>query len=266
MQTAAPFLRWAGSKRQLVGRLASYWNGDFDRYVEPFAGSACLFFHVAPPKALLGDVNSELIATYREIKYRAKEVSTQLCGFRKNKKTYYAVRKQDPSTLTDTMQAVRFIYLNRCCFNGLFRTNLLGEFNVPYGGGASGAIPSPEILKACSKKLRRASLLAADFEATLDKVKPGDFVYMDPPFSVNAKRVFKEYSASIFNLPDVFRLRQRMERLADERIHFLVSYLESEEAKILSKGFRVTRVSVRRNISGFIRTRSLSREMLISYP
>ncbi len=266
MRTAAPFLRWAGSKRQQVSRLASYWTEDFERYVEPFAGSACLFFHVGPSKALLGDLNSELIATYREIKYRPREVATQLRSFRKNKKTYYAIRKQNPSTLTSTMRAVRFIYLNRCCFNGLFRTNLRGEFNVPYGGRGSGAIPSAEALVACSRQLRRASLIAADFEATLDKVKSGDFVYMDPPFSVGARRVFKEYAASTFNLPDVFRLRQRMERLADEKVRFLVSYLSSDEADILSKGFHVSRVNVRRNISGFIKTRTLSEEMLISYP
>jgi DNA adenine methylase len=250
----------------LVKTLATYWKDDFNRYVEPFVGSACLFFFLRPPTALLSDINGELISTYRQVKYRPADVATHLKTFKKNRETYYSIRSMDARALETARRAARFIYLNRCCFNGLYRTNLRGEFNVPYGGRGSGAIPSQEVLQLCSRALKAASLVHGDFETILDQVKYGDFVYMDPPFSVNARRVFKEYSATLFGLDDVQRLRKRLERLADENVHFLVSYLDSSEARILARGFRVQRVNVRRNISGFVKTRSMSQEMLISYP
>src|SRR5258708_7755717 len=150
MLRPVPFLRWAGSKRQLVKTLSSYWDDTFGRYVEPFAGSACLFFHVQPSRAILGDQNEELIATYKEIKCRPEYVAKRLRLLKKSKTTYYRIRKQSVRGLSSIEQAARFIYLNRCCFNGLYRTNLKGEFNVPYGGDGSGSIPSAETLKVCS--------------------------------------------------------------------------------------------------------------------
>src|SRR5216683_17251 len=184
METAQPLLRWAGSKRQIVPTLAQYWNDDFKRYVEPFAGSACLFFHLAPRTALLGDINSELLSTYRHVRIRHQEVSKLLRKMRKSEREYYRVRSLQPDLLSSAKRAARFIYLNRYCFNGLYRTNANGGFNVPYGGRGSGSLPSPEALQRASRLLKRATLINGDFEKVLDRVKPGDFVYMDPPFSV----------------------------------------------------------------------------------
>src|SRR5947207_1539399 len=123
MGNAQPFLRWAGSKRQLLPSLSVYWNSQYTRYVEPFAGSACLFFHLKPKQALIGDVNDDLIATYREVKYRASEVTSSLKDLKKGPQAYYDLREIDPFLLTPSERAARFIYLNRFCFNGLYRTN-----------------------------------------------------------------------------------------------------------------------------------------------
>lgn len=264
MEAAQPFLRWAGSKRQIVPVLAKYWDGRFCRYVEPFAGSACLFFHLAPPKALLGDINKELLDTYSQIRSRHKEVCRILLKMRKGKRHYYKIRALQPGRLSPEERAARFIYLNRYCFNGLYRTNQEGLFNVPYGGDASGSLPSAESLRQASLLLRRAALVTGDFENVLDKVKIGDFVYMDPPFSVSDRRVFKEYSAKGFSRKDVIRLRRRLELLNDMGIPFVLSYVESTEGEYLSEGFRVSVLSVRRNISGFLESRIKCQELLIT--
>ena len=234
--------------------------------MEPFAGSACLFFHIAPPKALLGDLNADLIGTYREVKKNPQGIREILMGLWKGPRVYKRIRDDvDPKQLSQTERAARFIYLNRCCFNGIFRTNSDGKFNVPYGGNKSGRMPKKKHLIGCSELLENATLVAGDFEKVLAKVKPGDFVYMDPPFSVNARRVFREYDKSIFTFEDVERLRSWMLDLKKRKIPFLVSYAESEEADFLKKGFHTEIVSVRRNIAGFSKDRARSNELLISY-
>jgi DNA adenine methylase len=150
------FLRWAGSKRQLLPILTEMIGQDYERYVEPFAGSACVFFELVPDKALLGDVNAELIHTYIEVKYRVEDVIKQLAQWRKSKKRYFELRALEPESLSPAIRAARFIYLNRCCFNGLYRTNRQGRFNVPYGGKRSGRLPSAETLCAASRALKKA--------------------------------------------------------------------------------------------------------------
>jgi DNA adenine methylase len=257
-----PLLRWAGSKRQLVPTLSKYFDPDrHARYVEPFAGSACLFFSLQPKKAILGDINEELIRAYRDVKYRSKEVSNRLQRFRKNKQEFLRRRKRNSRDSSGSQRAARFIYLNRCCFNGLYRTNSDGEFNVPYGGKGSGSIPKD--LQQHSRALRSAVLISGDFEKVLSRVRPGDFVYLDPPFSVNSRRVFREYDASQFDFGSVWRLRIWLEDLAANKVKFLVSYAVCEEARFLSAGFNTRVVRVRRNIAGFAKNRRSAHELLI---
>jgi DNA adenine methylase len=258
-----PFLRWAGSKRQLLPILTGIIGDDFERYVEPFAGSACVFFRLLPKRALLADLNEELMHMYTQVKHRVDRVIEQLGNWRKSRKCYLELRSLDPESLPPDIRAARFIYLNRCCFNGLYRTNRKGQFNVPYGGDRSGRIPDAEMLHSASRALINAELLAGDFANSLQLVTPGDFVYMDPPFSITSRRMFNEYDASIFDVEQLERLRSVMEELADRRIKFLVSYADSTEANVLRKGFKSRTVRVRRNISGFAATRSSSREILI---
>jgi DNA adenine methylase len=260
----APFLRWAGSKRRLLPILRSYWNNKHKRYLEPFAGSACLYFSLRPRKAILGDLNPELISTYLEVKYRVEGVIAELSRLRQSKRQYLALRALSPCRLAAATRAARFIYLNRFCFNGLYRTNLEGRFNVPYSGERCGGLPRAEFLRECSRKIRNARLMNADFECVLERAQQGDFVYMDPPFAVRARRVFREYDPSTFTHGDIARLRSCMEKLARARISFVVSYAESEEAEILAKGFAYQTVSVRRNIAGFAANRKLHNEVLIS--
>ena len=260
-----PFLRWAGSKRKLLPVLKSFWRKDHKRYVEPFAGSACLFFALNPPKAILGDVNGELISTFIEVKYRVHAVLESLHEIPQwNKREYYRLRSLDPRTLGPEERAARFIYLNRFCFNGIYRTNLRGDFNVPYSGDGCGAIPPDEVFTKCSRSLRSVKFVKGDFEKVLAQARPGDLVYMDPPYAVSARRVFREYDPSTFTLTDLVRLRSWMEKFDKDGIEFVVSYADCAESKILKRGFTWTRLSVRRNIAGFAAHRKLSNEVLIS--
>jgi len=257
-----PLLRWAGSKRQLVPTLSEFFDPErHARYVEPFAGSACLFFSLQPKKAILGDINGELIRTYRDVKYRSNDVMTRLSRFRKSKKEFLRRRTANKRSSSRAHQTARFIYLNRCCFNGIYRTNLKGEFNVPYGGKGSGAIPKK--LTDHAKALRSAVLVSGDFEKVLRRVKPGDFVYLDPPFSVGSRRVFREYDASQFDFGSIWRLRVCLEELNANGVSFLVSYAVCKEAWFLAEGFETKMVRVRRNVAGFAKHRRRARELLI---
>lgn len=260
-----PVIRWAGSKRQLLSILSNYWDSrKHRRYLEPFAGSASLFFFLQPPAAILGDINAELISMYQQMKHQLPELLTALSQFGEGSEEYYRTRSLDATKLDSPTCAARFIHLNRYCFNGLYRTNRKGEFNVPYGGGKSGSIPSTKEFEECSRLLGKARLVSGDFSRVLRSARPGDFVYIDPPYSIRSRRVFNEYNASIFDSKDLKRLNKWMHRLTERGIEFLVSYAYSKEASSLQKDFDCKRVRVRRNIAGFGNKRRYAIEVLIS--
>jgi DNA adenine methylase len=265
MDGCPPFLRWAGSKRKLLPKLKGFWKKDHKRYVEPFAGSACLFFALGPAKAIIGDLNPELISTYIEVKYRLPAVLAELAKLRPwSKDEYLQLRSLDTSGMEPQARAARFIYLNRFCFNGIYRTNLKGQFNVPYSGDGCGAVPQDEVFQMCSRRLRGARLVSGDFENVLSQAEKGDLVYMDPPYAVRARRVFREYDPSTFTLEDIARLRSWMVSLNAAGISFVVSYAESDEADVLRKDFASETVAVRRNVAGFVAHRAMTNEVLIS--
>lgn len=261
-----PFLRWAGSKRQLVPLLASFWKPTHSRYVEPFAGSACLYFRIRPRAAILGDLNEQLVETYRCVRDRPADLAVKLSEFETDRETYLQVRDWNPDDLGSVDRAARFVYLNRFCFNGLYRTNQAGKFNVPYGGKKSGSLPTEAELTACSKQLGSATLVAGDFGAVVKRVQPGDFVYMDPPFRVAARRTFRQYDPASFSDDDLARVRASMATMTNAGISFVVSYAESDESSALSQGFKTMRVQVRRNIAGFTSNRVRGKEVLIVSP
>ncbi len=258
------FLRWAGSKKQLLPVLKKFWRHDHARYIEPFAGSACLFFELQPENSILGDINVELIQAYEQIKSNIADVLILLDKTSKNKDEYYRLRALQPELLSPPERATRFIYLNRYCFNGLYRTNLGGKFNVPYGGEKSGNLPSPELLMGCHIALQNTTLISGDFENILDFAKSGDFVYMDPPYSVASCRIFNEYTPAPFCKEDITRLRGWMDRLTELGVEFLVSYADCQESKDLRIDYEYQMVSTRRHIAGFVSKRKEIGEVMIS--
>ncbi len=198
LRRGKPFLRWAGSKRKQLSRLATFWSPDHERYVEPFAGSACLFFELEPNAAVLGDSNKELIEVYRVVRDEPERLYRRLCHIRRDLPTYRHWRELNPKSLDRQTRALRFLYLNRNCFNGIYRTNLAGEFNVPMGKRPGGYFSEEDLLH-CSKLLQRTGLVAGDFTKTLERVRAGDFVYLDPPYAVTSRRIFREYGKTTFD-------------------------------------------------------------------
>jgi DNA adenine methylase len=262
-----PFLRWAGSKRKLLARLTPFWQPNYhERYIEPFAGSACLFFEIRPHVAILGDNNRELVDTYRMVKAAPRRVYRRLSRIGRDADTYYQWRKRDTSGDDATTRATRFIYLNRNCFNGIYRTNRDGGFNVPFGGKNGqplGNLERDEFLKAASQ-LRRATFVAGDFSKTLELARPGDFVYLDPPFAVSGRRVFRQYGEKPFDTDDVERLARQLRRLDRIGAEFLVSYADCVEARDLAREWNSSKLFVRRNVAGFSGHRRLAGEWLIT--
>lgn len=258
-----PFLRWAGSKRKQVSRLASFWSPRHRRYVEPFAGSACLFFELGPEAALLGDSNKELIEVYRVVRDEPERLHRRLCRIRRDLATYLRWRQLKPASLDRETRALRFLYLNRNCFNGIYRTNMNGEFNVPMGT-RPGEYFSKDDLLGCSELLRRTSLVAGDFVKTLEQVKAGDFVYLDPPYAVKSRRIFREYGTKTFDTTDIPRLSESLTAIVKQNADFLVSYADCAEARALALKWHSVRLPVRRHIAGLAGDRKQAYEWLVS--
>ena len=181
-----PFLKWPGGKRWLVSRYSHLFPKKFGTYVEPFLGSASVFFYLAPEKAILGDSNPDLIATYSGLRDDPFAVEEALLTHEMNhcEAYYYGVRDSRPKT--PHMRAARFIYLNRTCFNGIYRVNLDGEFNVPKGT-KSAVVFDDDNFETASLALRRAHIQVSDFETLVDRAGTNDFVFADPPYTVRHK-------------------------------------------------------------------------------
>jgi DNA adenine methylase len=258
----APFLRWAGSKRKLLPRLLTYWTDQYVRYIEPFTGSACLFFAIAPRIAILGDLNGELIETFQQVKSHPVQVAHILRQYRRSRRVYHHVRGLDLSNLSPQEKAARFIFLNRFCFNGIYRTNLRGQFNVPYAGFKTGKLPSETLLLACSQVLQAATILRSDFEGCIRSVGPGDFVYLDPPFAVRSRRVFREYGPKPFDLSDLERLGKCLERIDRAGAHFVISYAFSSESLKTLGSWKLRKVRTMRNVAGFAANRRFAYELI----
>ena len=257
-----PFLKWAGSKRKILPRLAEYWRPDYKRYVEPFAGSAALFFFIQPKRALLGDINSDLIKTYNVVRKNPDNFYSALLELPAGEKHYYRIRRQFVSCLSEFRRAVLFVYLNRHCFNGIYRTNGDGQFNVPFGGRKPGIIPPIETFRKCSLLLQRTTLRACDFGHILSDTRKGDFVYIDPPYALESRRVFREYGPRHFSKDDLKRLADHLTHMNNRGVKFLVSYADCAEARSFMSSWEVRRVRVRRYVAGFAGARRMAYELI----
>jgi DNA adenine methylase len=263
--TVQPFLRWAGSKRKLLPKLIPYWGRGHERYVEPFAGSSALFFAIQPKRALLSDMNPDLIQALKTIRRDPSAVYEQARKEPVDPRNFYRLRALDPSLLTPIERAARFLFLNRFCFNGLYRTDSKGRFNVPFAGQKTGALPSWEQFSTAAKLLKHSTVKCGDFEIVLRlSVRAGDFVYLDPPYAVGNRRIFRQYGAHTFGINDLHRLRAVLQMIEKRGAHFVLSYAYCREAKEAFGGWSSRRVYTHRNISGFARHRRRAAELIVT--
>jgi DNA adenine methylase len=221
---ASPFLKWAGGKRWLAPRLRSLLGFPLTgRFVEPFLGSGAAFFHLQPRNALLGDCNPDLIATFRSIRSSTDSVIWRLSKLKIDRPTFDRIRNSVPTS--DVGRAVRLLYLNRTAFNGLYRVNQEGEFNVPFGCKPGTELCDPASLRLAARRLWHASLRCQDFRETLDSVDPErDIIYLDPPYTVkHDNNGFRRYNDSIFTWSDQEELAETVVKLTKDGARVIVS-------------------------------------------
>ncbi len=219
-----PFLRWAGGKRWLINEINRLIDGHtFKNYYEPFLGSASIFFNINSSfdKVFLNDLNEDLIRTYQEVKTNVNDVIRFLKEFPNNKTFYYDVRKKHFKN--NSKKAAQFIYLNHTSYNGIYRVNSKGEYNVPYGYKKNYIIDI-DSLKKCSQKLQNTILSAGDFSKFIDFIQEGDLVFLDPPYTVSHNNNgFIEYNKNLFSLEDQYRLGELIDKIKEKKAFYILT-------------------------------------------
>ena len=256
MATASPFLKWVGGKgklRHALERLLPH-GAELMRHVEPFVGGGALFFSRQPTRALLCDVNQDLIGAYEAVRSDVSGVIGHLETHAREhgKAHYYAVRQRYNArdTCDPARRAAMFIYLNKTCFNGLYRVNRKGEFNVPIGRYTNPTIVNAEVLISASRALRAADLRCAPFEDMLRDAGQGDFVYLDPPYEPASRTSnFTGYAANGFAQHDQRTLRDVFQRLDRRGAKVMLSNSDVPFIRELYHGYALETVSVLRSIN-----------------
>lgn len=237
-----PLLKWAGGKRRLLPAILPLVPETFGRYYEPFVGGGAVFFSLAPRSATLSDSNAELINTYVQVRDNLTPLISELRKLRNSEADYYRIRATVPRSAT--AKAARLIYLCTLSFNGVYRQNLDGYFNVPYGHKRH-LDPCDVIkLRQASESLRRCDLLATDFEEAVGEARRGDLVFFDPPYTVaHRNNGFVKYNAKIFSWHDQVRLASLAMKLRRTGIRVIVSNADHPTIRGLYRGFRVRTVT-----------------------
>lgn len=266
-----PFLKWVGGKRQLLSTLLRHVPaGRIRCYAEPFVGGGALFFELVRQNriesAILCDTNPDLIHTYRAVKEMPEKVIRALRSHVNTPEHYYAVRAIDPRRLSPEGRAARTIYLNRCGYNGLYRVNSAGKFNVPFGRYANPTICDAEGLRAAARALECAEVRLADFRSVVSGLRRGDFAYFDPPYvPLSATSSFTAYTRDGFTLSDQKRLRDVALSLKRKGVHVVVSNSSAPVVyELYGEGFHCTQVAATRMINCIGEGRGSIAELLMS--
>jgi DNA adenine methylase len=249
-----PFLKWAGGKRQLLPEIRKYIPKSYKHYFEPFVGAGAVFFDLQRPNVTINDVNFELINCYRMIKDHPEELIRTTQRFGKSKEDFLSIRLWDREPGLDkftlVQRAARIIYLNKTCFNGLFRVNSQGQFNVPFGDYRNPKIVEESVIRAISSYLNRVNveLLQGDFGVVVEKAKRNDFIYFDPPYDpLSDTSSFTGYSLNSFDQKEQQRLRDTCDKLYDRGCKVLISNSATNFIRKLYADNRYTIVDVEAN-------------------
>jgi DNA adenine methylase len=274
-----PFVKWVGGKRQLLEQfklMNLYPPEKFDpktgRYFEPFVGGGAVFFDLLPKKAFLSDMNNELVVTYNVIKNDVESLIKALKKHQNTKEYFLEIRAKEVGKLTDVEIASRFIYLNRTCFNGLYRVNSHGGFNVPFAGNKNPLICDEINLKKISKALKYVEIKKQDYKEVLKKAKKGDFVYFDPPYyPINKTSSFTSYTKEAFLEKEQIELRDTFMELTKRDCFVMLSNSDTpfinkiySEIKIKGKLIRINKVYAGRAINSDASKRGKITEVLVT--
>lgn len=267
-----PFLKWAGGKRQLLKDIEKYIpdSNGITTYYEPFLGGGAVLFHLKPKKAVVNDFNIDLINTYEVVRDNVEELIEDLRKHKNTSDYYYEIRSWDRKPGFDNLskieKASRLIYLNKTCFNGLFRVNSNGEFNTPFGRYKNPNIINEDVLRSVSKYLNdnNIRLLSGDFEDALKNIRKGAFVYLDPPYHpISSSSNFTGYTLDGFSENDQKRLKNICDKLTERGIRFLLSNSSAPLILELYQDYKIEYVNARRAINANKEGRGEIKEVLV---
>ena len=267
-----PVIKWVGGKRQLLDEIRKRVPDNFNCYYEPFIGGGALLCDLEPDKAVINDYNEELTNLYKIIKKSPRKLITLLEYHKANNNSdyYYKLRNIDRTNqyneLSNIEKAARLIYLNKVCFNGLYRVNSKGEFNVPYGKYVNPTIYSEDDILAFHNYLKQhnVAILTGDFTKAISKASSGDFVYFDPPYApLSATSSFTSYSDVGFSANDQVRLKHTCDKLNNKGIKFLLSNSNCDFIKELYKDYIIEFVDAKRSINSKGSGRGKIKEVLV---
>jgi DNA adenine methylase len=262
-KSLTPFLKWAGGKRWLTQQCMDIFPIQYERYIEPFLGSAAVFFHLQPKFSLLTDVNFELINAYSVIKRKRHLLAAALIRHDGLHNDEYFYKIRSASALGEVERAARFIYLNRTCWNGLYRVNKMGEFNVPRGTKNS-VIIETDNFEAISKALSGATIKASDFEASIDEARKGDLLFLDPPYTVkHNNNGFIKYNDKIFSWNDQLRLQGSVMRANKRGVKVVMTNANHASVRELYAAFRLSSLARHSILSGKREGRGKTEELLV---
>ncbi|CAN5925118.1 DNA adenine methylase [soil metagenome] len=262
--SARPFLKWAGGKRWLVATILAQVGG-FNRYYEPFLGGGALFFGVAPREAAISDANAKLVTTYKALQYDPDAVTRRLRSYVNTPEFYNGIRQKNFDVGPIDERAADFIYCNRVNFNGLYRENRRGQYNVPFGRNPRATICDEPNLLAVAEALQGVEVRTSDFEEGAANAAEGDLCYFDPPYvPLSATSNFTSYQADGFGSSDQVRLRDLAMRLRERGVRVVLSNSSAPFVFDLYKDFNVVRVSARRAINSNAEGRGAIDEVLIT--
>lgn len=272
MKNGVPSLiKWAGGKKQLLEQFEKFFPKEIERYFEPFVGGGTVAFfllknHPEIKKIYLSDINEELIITYNAVKNDIDELIKLLKEFKlkHNKEFYYEIRAQEVNKLKSVQIAARFIYLNRTCFNGLYRVNSKGGFNVPIGSYKNPAICNEEDLREISKLLQKDDVKVKQFYDSVKEAKKGDFIYFDPPYYPLNKASFTTYTKDNFLEKEQEKLVEVFKELDKRGCKVMLSNSDSDFIKNLYKGYHINLVRARRMINCDATKRGAVNEVVIT--
>ncbi|MDW8237271.1 MAG: DNA adenine methylase [Aquificaceae bacterium] len=252
LQKPKPFVKWAGGKRQLLRVIKRRIPSSYNRYIEPFVGGGALLFELLPKRAIINDINEELINAYLVIKNNLDELINSLKKHENSEDYYYHIRSLKPHELNNIERDSRFIYLNKTCYNGLYRENSKGEFNVPFGNYKNPKILDEENLRMVSRYLNYAdiTITCMDYKEVCRMATSGDFFYLDPPYyPFSRSSSFTKYTRHDFTKDDHIELAYIFEELDKKGCRVLLSNSNTEFIKNLYKGYIVEEVHTLRSIN-----------------
>jgi DNA adenine methylase len=274
MSSITPFVKWVGGKTSLIKQLNKHTPNNFTTYHEPFVGGGAFFLNLKASKAVINDINKDLMTAYIVIKNTPHELISKLRELKKDylerdlkakKEMYYHLRKEfNTGKLDNITLSAYFIFLNKTCFNGIYRENFKGHFNVPFGNRKNPEVYNKNNILKISSILQNTTITNLSYELALKKTRKNDFVYLDPPYlSSKSKKNFTKYHKSGFIKQDHVQLKDEVDKLNKKGVYFLMSNSNNKIIRSMFSKYNIVTVKVSRNISCKSESRGVVREFLI---